>query len=373
MTPVLAVDDVEANLEALRAVLRDLPIRLDCVRSAEEGLAKLLDDQYALALIDVQMPGMNGFEMAELMRSVPETERIPIIFITAGGSKPSFVFKGYDVGAVDYLVKPYEPKFLVSKVRVFVELYEAQEQLRGAVAAEAATASRLRELNEELSRFAAVAAHDLRSPLSKVMRFMGLLRHKSAGALETANLLPIMDKMEASLSRMLELVTALYDLYSMESREIGEHRILLDNTLEEVTSLLSDDIASSGGRVEVGRLPTVLGSGALLRQAFQNLVGNALKYAREGVPPVVTISGGPAAQPGYVEIEVRDNGVGFSADKAQTIFMPFARLPETEEREGLGIGLATVRKIVQRHGGEIRASGAPGEGATVTLTLPAAD
>lgn len=369
MIPVLAVDDVPANLHALRLVLKDLPLDLDCVGSAEEGLALLLEKDYAIALIDVQMPGMNGYEMAELMRAHSETEHVPIIFITAGSGRESMVFRGYEVGAVDYLIKPYEPKFLQSKVRVFLELYQARNRMREALQKQEEIGEKLQDANRDLSRFAAIAAHDLRSPLVKSMRMLSMLRAKFGEQVTDEKALRTMDRVEASMRHMSDLVSALYDLYSLVDRELHRHEVRLQTVIEDAQDAVGAQVEETGASFEIGELPTMQADGTLLRQVFQNLFSNALKYSRADVPPVIRVAAIPAAK-GEVVIEVADNGEGFDAEEGASLFAPFSRLSETQDREGLGIGLATVQKIIDRHGGHISATGVRGEGATFTIHLP---
>ncbi len=372
MIPILAVDDVAANLHSLEVVLEDLPIQLDCVQSGQEGLGLLLEKDYALALIDVQMPGMNGFEMAELMRASPETQHIPIIFITAGSSKDIYVFRGYEVGAVDYIIKPYEPQILVGKVQVFMDLYRARRELQSALNREKQISEQLREANEDLGRFSAIAAHDLRSPLGKAQRLLTMVQMKFNKKYEDEKLSGEFERLVRILNDMNGLVESLYDLYSLSSHEIHRHQVLIKNVVEEASSLLQDQLDGTGANVVVGRIPAIRGEGRLLRQVFQNLIANAIKYRKESVAPEIEISlAGEHAETGDLLIEVSDNGVGFDAKAGTSIFAPFARLQETSDIKGLGIGLATVRKIVEIHGGEIHATGHLGEGATFTLRLPA--
>ncbi len=363
--PVLAVDDTRANLVALRTVLQKLPIELDEADSANAGLSMLLEKDYALALIDVQMPGMDGFEMVELMRGSLQTAHVPVIFITAGGGDHDRLVRGYGAGAVDYITKPYEPAFLISKVRVFADLYRTRMELQAAL-------QREKEANADLSRFAAVASHDLRSPLGKTQRMLGLIRRKYDSQLTDPALRDHLQRLEGTLSDMNALVDALYNLYGVASGEIRREALDTNEVIDSACALLSDDIAASGARIDHPALPAVLGNSDLLRQLFQNLLGNAIKYAREGETPWVEITSRPAEDADRVVLEIRDHGEGFDADAGSSIFAPFARLDHTRKIEGLGIGLATVRKIVEAHEGEISATGKQGEGAVFTLVLPAA-
>lgn len=368
MIPVLVVDDVPANLIAMKKLLRRLPVEADCVESANEGLVRLLERDYALALIDVNMPGMNGIEMAELMHSSPETAQVPIIFVTAESGDLECLRRSYGAGAVDYITKPYEPEFLISKVRVFAELYQARQDLQAALLGE-------QQANEELSRFAAIASHDLRSPLAKTQRMLGLIRKKYGDQLSDTALIEKLDRMEGILGEMGNLVSALYGLYQASNGDIEREPLQLDDVVAAACELLADDIQASSAQVCYRQLPAVTGNADLLRQAFQNLISNSIKYAREGIPPRIEIASvAPApTEKNQVVLEIRDNGMGFDVAAGTDIFSPFTRLDHTREVEGLGIGLATTRKIIRTHGGEISATGRHGEGATFTIRLPAAE
>jgi signal transduction histidine kinase len=236
---------------------------------------------------------------------------------------------------------------------------------------------RTRELaarNEDLRRFAAVAAHDLREPLTSIRMFGEELAEATSGTL-SGWAGQCLDRIRESAARMQQMIDALLALTDVTTRTEAFHPTDLNTVLVEVVSDISNRLDSSGGRVDVGPLPTVDADAAQMRMLFQNLLVNAVKFQRDGVSPLVVVEaesgdGDPAAGPGWVTVTVRDNGIGFPEDQADKIFEVFQRLHGRGEYEGTGIGLAISRRIVERHGGTITASSFPGNGAVMQIVLP---
>lgn len=243
-----------------------------------------------------------------------------------------------------------------------------------------AVAGELRRSNEELEKFAYVASHDLQEPLRKIQAFGDRLARKSRDALDEQGQ-GYIDRMMASATRMRTLIEDLLTFSRVASASRPNEPVDLNDTLAGVLADLETTLAQSGGRVQAGPLPTLPADPMQMRQLFQNLIGNALKFAKKDEPPVVEIDAAPLAElridadpppapfPGW-RLTFRDHGIGFDQVHALRIFEVFQRLHGRDHYQGTGIGLAICRKIVERHGGQMSARGVPGEGATFFVDLP---
>ena len=370
------VDDRPENILVYEGILEGVDARLLTAYSGEEALRELLLNDVALILLDVQMPGMDGFETATLIRQNPRFEHTPILFVTAGDKTEAKQAEGYAAGAVDFMFKPIVPGILRSKVHVFLELYRKTEQLRcQALEAEAAAkqlAHQARELarsNEELEQYAYIISHDLQQPLRMVASFLQLLSQRYEGELGEDADRYIRFANDGAL-RMSDLLGGLL-AHSRVGRDKDEQWGPID--CEELLAGVRDNLQlmlrEGGATLELGPLPTVHGNPVLLTQLFQNLIQNAIKF-RAKEPPRVTVRAQRAGSDW--RFEVRDNGIGFDPKFADRIFQIFQRLHTREDYEGTGMGLAIARKIVETHGGTIAAESAPGEGARFYFTIPGA-
>jgi signal transduction histidine kinase len=226
-------------------------------------------------------------------------------------------------------------------------------------------ARRLEVSNKELSQFAFIASHDLQEPLKKIHAFSEILKNQADLGEASRD---YVNRIHRSTQRMQQLIDDLLNYSRVTTQGRPPEPVDLNRAVAEATSDLQVRVTDTEALIDVGRLPPALGDPTQMRQLFQNLIGNALKYHRAGVPPVIRI--GAKTQGGATSIEVADNGIGFAPADAERIFEVFQRLHGRSEYEGTGIGLAICRKIVQRHGGTITALGRPGEGATFVLTFP---
>ena len=363
---ILLVDDRSENLLALEAVLEPLGQRLVRATSGEEALKHLLTDEFALILLDVQMPGLDGFDTAEHIKSREKTRDIPIIFITAINREPHHAMRGYDTGAVDYIAKPFEPWLLQAKVRAFLELHEKSALLKR-------QARELARSNAELEEFAYVASHDLQEPLQLVAGFLELLVDRHGDEL-SGDARDIVRRTTNAVARMDALIHDLLRYAQVGNGATRTHEpVDLRVVVDDVVAQLSGAISDAGASVEVGALPVVDGNATLLAQLFQNLLSNALKFRRRDVPlqVVVSVERSPDVDDRATwVVAVRDNGVGVAPERADKVFAMFERLHSADEVPGTGIGLAIARKIVERHGGRIWVEPSPGGGATFVFTLP---
>jgi two-component system, sensor histidine kinase and response regulator len=361
--PVLVVDDRPDKRLALVAAL-GRENEVVTAASGTEALRHLLARPFAVVLMDVHMPGIDGFETARLIRGREQSRDTPIIFVTADDQDAA---RGYSLGAVDFVHAPFVAEILRAKVAVFVELYRKNEDVRRLNSVLQERLAELTGLNEELEAFSYSVSHDLRAPLRHVLGFVDLLRRRSEETLDEPSR-RYLSLISTAATRMTALIDDLLS-FSQTSR-VGLRWTTVDLAVlvAEVREHLAPDIAEREVIWQIGELPPVWGDHALLRIAFTNLLQNALKYSR-GVSPT-RIEVAARTEGDRVVVHVRDNGVGFDMAFAGKLFGVFQRLHRVDEFEGTGIGLATVRRIVTRHGGRVWAEASPGEGATFFLALP---
>jgi two-component system, sensor histidine kinase and response regulator len=347
---VLLVDDVEDNLLILETLLARPGVELLSARSGREALELLLVHEVALALLDVQMPEIDGFELAALMRGSERTKKIPIVFVTAGAHDLRRVFQGFELGAVDFLVKPIEPGILRHKVNVFIELYRQREQLREAL-----------RVNET---FVGVLAHDLRTPLSAMIYGADILEESSDEQAQR-----VAKSIKSSGFRMARLIEQLCDL----TRARMSGGIVVHPTLVDLGPLVANAVreVETGGerRVELqmnGEL-TGLWDADRIAQVLSNLLGNAVRHGKPGALVKLSAEGSDAA----VLVTVENRGT-IQADALPGLFEPFKEAREADKkRDGLGLGLYIVRELVEAHGGRIEVEvDAENETVRFSVTLP---
>jgi two-component system sensor histidine kinase/response regulator len=367
---VLIVDDDSTKRFALKAILAPLGENIVEASSGADGLRQLLRQEFAVVLLDVRMPLMDGFETAQLIRQRPRSELTPIIFVTALDQAETDMGRGYDLGAVDFVFAPVVPAILRAKVAVFVELYRAQQELRRyrarleTLVEERTTA--LTAINRELEAFSYSVSHDLRAPL---LAFDGLSKALLDGYGDRLD--PIAEDYLTRMRRASQTMTSVFDglqtLFRLTSGEV--HREQLDIT-GLATEIVEEIRANHPGRaVEVVIAPGMTASGdkRLVQILLTNLLSNAWKFTSPKASPRIEV--GTELVDGEPRVFVRDNGVGFDMIYAHRLFGAFQRLHSQSDFPGAGIGLATGQRIVNRHGGRIWAEGAVGGGATFYFVL----
>ncbi|SAK90403.1 hybrid sensor histidine kinase/response regulator [Caballeronia ptereochthonis] len=353
---VLIVDDIRNNITALEASLARPDLSVLKAESGPAALELLLKHEVALAILDVNMPGMDGFELAELMRGSPRTAHVPIIFLTATAQDASRTFRGYEAGAVDFLYKPFDSRILNSKVDVFIQMERQKQQL----ATQLATVQQLLDANEMLM---AVLGHDLRTPLSAVIASAEYL----ARFVPDENVANIGTRIKSSGMRMVRMVDQLLNLARLRGG-----RVTLQPRAVELTTLAKNIVDEYEARVGKGRISlarqgdTLLqGDGDLLSQVFSNLIGNALQHGLEGSAIQVRLDGGADD----VTIAVQNAGE-IPADVLPTIFAPYRSGRRQLESSGLGLGLYITRAIAQMHGGDVKVHSTSEAGTVFEVTLP---
>ena len=388
---ILLVDDTPENLVSLSAALSNLGEELVTAQSGKEALRHLLNDDFAAILLDVRMPDMDGFETAEMIRSRPRSRQIPILFLT-GYRNEEHLFRGYDLGAVDFLFKPIVPEVLRSKVAVFVELnrsnaklqlqadalrkqaeelHRAEQEVRQLNAnLEARVLERTEALvrsNEELQQFAYIASHDLQEPLRTVSVYAQLLAKRYQGQLD-ADADQFIRFITHNAQRMETLIHDLLDFSRIDARGMDYFTstscdAALDDAIGNIRSLAQETATV----ITRDPLPSVQGDPVQLIRLFQNLLVNSIKY-RGTSPARIHVSS--KEKDGEFLLSVSDNGIGIEPQYAEKIFGIFRVLQPHDRNSGSGMGLAICRKIVSRHNGKIWVESALGKGARFYFTLP---
>lgn len=410
MTPtdtvnILIVDDEPRNLSVLESILDDPCYRLVRATTANDALLALVADDFALLVLDVQMPGMNGFELAQLVKERRKTARIPIIFLTAYYNEDQHVMTGYGSGAVDYLHKPVNPAVLRSKVAVFAELHKKGRELERAnrlllaeVAERRRAEARLSELAASLDErvsertaelaasqerlldaarrkdeFLATLAHELRNPLAPMRNAIHFLKLRGPDTQDVTWASEVIDRQVRGMGRLID---DLMDISRINQGriELRRQRVALDAVLAEAVETIQPQIDGAGHKLTLLQPPGRLVLEAdppRLAQAFMNLLSNAAKYTDPGgqIEVRAVVDGGTAL------VTVRDNGIGIDPARLESVFEMFSQEEPalSRARGGLGIGLALTRKLVQMHGGTVAAaSDGPGKGTQFVVRLPVA-
>src|SRR5688572_16966622 len=380
---ILLVDDEVANLQALEAVLEGLGQNLVKASRGEQALRCVLEHDFAVILLDVQMPGMSGIETAALIRARERSRTTPIIFLTGMMRTAEMVFSGYSAGAVDYLMKPLEPEVLRAKVAVFVELDKARYELEQEIAERVRIAEQVSELNNarrqknddllaanaDLESFCHSVSHDLRMPLRHIHSYVSMLEVSAGSKLNTEERRHVQTVQKAAL-RMTRLIDDLLAFSRIGRAAMHRQRVRMDELVDETFQELGPELSDRHIEWERRAIPDTVGDPQLMKQVWINLLANAVKYTRPRDRAKIEI--GADVSGGEVVYYVKDNGVGFNMQYADRLFGVFQRLHAEKEFEGTGVGLANVRRIVQRHGGRTWAEGVEGCGATVYFSMPIA-
>ena len=396
---VLLVDDRQENLHALESLVEPLGAIVNRASSGYEALKWILREEFALVLLDAQMPGMDGFETARIIREREKTKYLPIIFLTANDPDQRNVLHGYAMGAADYLTKPFDPEILRSKVRVFIELWRRGEEIKrqqeqlhriemleterrereAAIQREqdqvralntvlesrvAERTSQLLEANEEMEAFCYSVSHDLRTPLRAVISTSRMLMEDADENLSSEHKV-LLERQALAAKRLGELIDDLLQL-SRLGRKVLEKK---DLDFTSLARSAAEEVIAFGWsqplEILVDDNLKCYADAGLLRIMLINLLENACKYSPKGGKVLVS----SIQQDGRTVYLVRDQGIGFPMEYRHKLFLPFERLVKEQDFPGTGIGLANAKRIVTRHGGTIWAESAGSNGSTFYFTL----
>ena len=386
---LLIVDDLPENLLALEALIKREDRIVYKALSADEALSLLLQHEFAMAILDVQMPGMNGFELAELMRGTAKTKNIPIVFVSAAGREMNYAFKGYESGAVDFLHKPLDIHAVKSKVNVFVELYRQSKAMKQQVEAleqsrreQETLLAQLQLTQVELERavrmrddFMSIVSHEVRTPLNGLiletqLRKMHLARDNAA-AFTLEKMHAMVDRDERQIQSLIRLIEDMLDVSRIRTGKLSIRPAEFDlaRTVGQLLENFTAQISAAQSSVSFTAQKPVVGQWDEFRieQVISNLLTNALRYgAKKPIDVSVYIDGDQAV------VDVRDQGIGISQENQQRVFQQFERVSASQVAAGLGLGLFISEQIVAAHSGTISVQSELGEGALFRVCLPLA-
>ncbi len=353
---ILLVDDSENNLQILEDML-EMPNRCFFIAESGEKALKIVadNDNIALIILDVQMPGMDGFDVAMQLKSNASTKHIPIIFVSGVSKKYIDIVSGFEQGAVDYLLKPLDVEVTRARVKVFEDMYYFSEYLKQVIKEKS-------RINEQLNRYVYVVAHDLRAPLAGIISITDILNDHAELRLnsEFREFFPLLRESATTLMEMIHSIL----VYSKESSEKGDLEEVAVHHL--VSIIIRFLFPPKNIRFHVDeKLPTVYTEKVKLMQVFQNLIENAIKY-NDKAAGEVTIGYEDAGD--YYRFFVTDNGKGLSDKNQAEIFKLF--VTANDERSGTGIGLDVVKMIVEQQGGNVSVTSTLGKGSCFYFTWP---
>jgi len=356
---VLVIDDMEVNLRLMRAFLQGEPYEVITCDDPQLAVALIDGQPPDLILLDLMMPLLDGFRVLELLKkSAPQ---VPVLVITGMNDRADRL-RALECGARDYLTKPVDRSELLIRVRNLVALKQADDALARALA-------QIETANRDLNAFAGGLAHDLKQPITTIAAFAQVVQQ------DTEKLLPPKDashlkRIISAADHAQRMVSGLLEFARLGQREIQMVPVDLNLVVAQARTTVSQGTEKRSVSWLVAPLPMVRGDPSLLLLAFVNLLSNAVKYSRTRAQPSITIEGETDLSKGSTVVRICDNGVGFDMAHAQRMFLPFERLHSVAQFEGTGMGLANVRRIMERHRGAVQAESVVDEGATFTLSFP---
>lgn len=357
---ILIVDDRRENLLATEKVLRHLDAEIFTANSGNEALSLVLRHRFAVILLDVQMPEMDGFETATLMQEHESVQGVPIIFVTAISKDERYANQAAELGAVDYIFKPINPEILKSKVKVYLDLYVQREHIL-------ALNKNLRQSNEELERFAYICSHDMQEPARMMNSYAGMLDEQYGAAMDE-KARKYLRFITVNAQHMQKMILDILAFSRVGREELKLELVDCNLIVRTVLARFEAIVARKQAKILLDTLPVVRTSPTLIEILFQNLIGNALKFQNGEKAPEIRIRS--EAQNNDWQFCIEDNGIGISPDFYDRVFAIFQRFHRKEDYPGTGIGLSTCRKFIELCNGRIWFESELGQGTRFFFTLP---
>jgi signal transduction histidine kinase len=365
---ILIVDDTPENLISLKKVLERHNFEVDTASSGEEALKKVLKNEYVLIILDVQMPGMDGFEVAEAISGYSKAKETAIIFLSAANTELKFITKGYSSGGLDYITKPVDMDILLLKVKTFYRIYEQSRKLIEIQKALLDEIEFRKKAERKKDEFISIASHELKTPLTSVKGYVQLLgRSVDKGDIPTVK--KHLAKAQVQLEKLNELIADLLDISKIESGKLkfNKKHFVLDTLLDGVLEIIHQ-ANPEFNFIRKGTAPQQIYADEMrIEQVIVNFLTNAIKYS----PGTSRVEVNLHTTGDNLYLGVRDFGIGIEPELQKHVFEKFYRVEETSIHfQGLGIGLYISAEIINRHGGEVGVKSKLGEGSEFYFTLP---
>ncbi|MBP9674904.1 MAG: hybrid sensor histidine kinase/response regulator [Bacteriovoracaceae bacterium] len=372
---IILVDNLQANLMALEGLLRCDEMHIFKAKSGAEALELMLHHEFALALIDVQMPHMSGFELAELMRGVQRTKKIPIIFVTANTQSQHLSFRGYENGAIDFLLKPIDTHAVKSKVNIFLELFQHKQEQEKLLLKLKKTQDELEQAVQVRDIFIATLSHELKTPLTAILLWSRLIQKQKFDPEKNQHGLQMI---EESAKMQSKLINDLLDINRIQSGNLAIHFTKVSPAeivrlcIETVYPLAEAKQIKIELQIKI-KSEKIWGDAERIKQIVWNLLVNAIKFSYKSGKILVAIDAVTENATKFIGIKVVDFGRGIEESFLPKIFERFSQADSSSTRthDGLGLGLTIVRDLIHLQAGIVRAESAGLEqGTTLTVLLP---